>query len=80
MKNTKHVITAAKPLGETLSKTRLALGLTQQQLQDMTGVCVTTIKDYEKNQTGMKLSVLEQLAEPLGLELTVQLKRKSHEG
>jgi DNA-binding XRE family transcriptional regulator len=70
---TKYSTPCTKRIAEDLRAARLLQGIGQYQLSELAGVCITTVVDYENDQTGMKLHILEKLAASLGKQLVVKL-------
>lgn len=59
---------------ETIKSRRMALGLTQEDLAEMAGVSLSTIKDMDRGEGNPSLATLEKVAEVLGLELRLVVK------
>lgn len=59
-------------LAMALSARREALGLTQQQLADITGIRRAMLKSYEQAGRTPKLTTLWKLAQALGIEIRIQ--------
>lgn len=62
-------------LYEHIKKRRLLLGLTQQDLADISGVSLRTIKLAESAGGNPSANTLIQLGDALGLELVFQIKQ-----
>lgn len=54
---------------ETIRSRRMALGLKQEDLAEMAGVSLSTIKDMDRGEGNPSLATLEKVVEVLGLEL-----------
>lgn len=65
----------AKALGETIRKRRKELRITQPHLAELAKVSTNTLYKLERGQGNPSLDVLHKLAEVLGLELTLQVKK-----
>lgn len=63
----------ANALGTTLRRRRKELGLTQQDLADLSGASPRFIHDLENGKPTVRLDRLVEVAETLGLALTLQL-------
>lgn len=61
-------------LGRTIQERRQLLGLLQPQLAAISGVSIRTIQLVEQGQGNPSLETLLSLADPLGLNLELQLK------
>lgn len=71
-----HIIVLAKTLGETLKKRRKELNITQPHLAELANVSTNTLYKIERGQGNPSLEVLNKLAEVLGMELTLAVKKK----
>lgn len=60
-------------IGATIKKRRELLGLLQPQLAAMAGISTRTIQLVEQGKGNPALDTLLKLAEPLGLQLKVEL-------
>lgn len=58
-----------------LKERRAALNISQQDLSEMAGVSLATIKDLERGLGNPSLKTLECIATVLGLELTLTRKQ-----
>ena len=58
-----------------LKERRAALNISQQDLSEMAGVSLATIKDLERGMGNPSLKTLERIATVLGLELTLTRKQ-----
>ena len=61
--------------GSLIKDRRKEIGVTQEQLADVSGVSLSYIKLVEANKANPTISVLETLLDCLGLEFIVQLKQ-----
>lgn len=60
---------------ETIIKTRRGeLRISQQELAEMAGVSLATVKDIERGAGNPSLRTLMQIGEVLGLEVNMELK------
>ncbi|HMP32492.1 MAG TPA: helix-turn-helix domain-containing protein [Saprospiraceae bacterium] len=64
-----------KALGETIKKRRKELSITQPHLAELANVSTNTLYKLENGQGNPSLDVLNKLAEVLGLELTLDVKK-----
>ncbi len=51
------------------------LGITQEQLSDLSGVALRTIKAIETGKANPTLETLKKIADILGLELKLEIKK-----
>ena len=58
-----------------LKERRAALNISQQDLSEMSGVSLATIKDLERGLGNPSLKTLERIAVVLGLEISITRKR-----
>ena len=58
-----------------LKERRATLNVSQQELSEMAGVSLATIKDLERGVGNPSLKTLERIAVVLGLELTLNRKQ-----
>lgn len=65
----------AKELGETIRNRRKELSITQPHLAELAKVSTNTLYKLERGQGNPSLEVLNKLAEVLGMELTLEIKR-----
>jgi y4mF family transcriptional regulator len=65
-----------KELGETIRNRRKELGITQPHLAELAKVSTNTLYKLERGQGNPSLDVLTKLAEVLGMELTLEVKKK----
>lgn len=62
-------------LGETIKNRRKELGITQPHLAELARISTNTLYKLERGQSNPSLEVLHKLAEVLGLELKLEVKR-----
>lgn len=65
----------AKQLGETIRKRRKELSITQPHLAELAEISTNTLYKLERGQGNPSLGVINKLAEVLGLELTIEVKK-----
>lgn len=65
-----------KNLGETIKIRRKELNIIQPHLAELAKVSINTLYKLEKGQGNPSLDVLNKLAEVLGMELTLEVKKK----
>ncbi|MCC5930647.1 MAG: helix-turn-helix transcriptional regulator [Cyclobacteriaceae bacterium] len=65
-----------KALGETIKKRRKELSITQPHLAELANVSTNTLYKLERGQGNPSLDVLNKLAEVLGMELTMKVKKQ----
>lgn len=61
--------------GKIIKDRRKAIGVTQEQLADVSGVSLSYIKLVEANKANPTVSMLETLLDCLGLEIIVRIKQ-----
>jgi y4mF family transcriptional regulator len=66
----------AKNLGEDVKNRRKELGITQPHLAELAEISVNTLYKLEKGESNPSLEVLNKLAEVLGMELSLSVKKK----
>ena len=59
----------------TLKQRREVLGVTQEQLADLSGVGLRTLKALESKKSNPTLETLTKLADVLGMELKLVVKK-----
>lgn len=64
-------------LGERIRERRILLKITQSELADIAGVSVRTVISLENNTGNPSLEVLSQVADVLGLEVVLQIKKST---
>lgn len=62
-------------LYDAIKERRMLLGLTQQDLADISGVALRTIKLVESSRSNPSVGTLSKIGEALGLELVFQLRQ-----
>jgi len=62
-------------LGQTIKNRRKELSITQPHLAELAKVSTNTLYKLERGQGNPSLEVLNKLAEVLGMELTLSVKR-----
>lgn len=65
----------AKDLGESIKNRRKELGITQPHLAELANISTNTLYKLERGQSNPSLDVLNKLAEVLGMEFTLQVKK-----
>jgi y4mF family transcriptional regulator len=66
----------ARALGETIKNRRKELKITQPHLAELAKVSTNTLYKLERGQGNPSLDILNKLAEVLGMELTLEVKKK----
>ncbi len=72
-----HSIMLAVQLGESIKNRRKELNITQPHLAELAKVSTNTLYKLERGQGNPSLDVLNKLAEVLGLELRLEVKKKN---
>ncbi len=62
-------------IGSQLKERRKTLGITQSDLAEMAGVSKNTLYKIETGQTNPTLKMLGKIAEILGMELKLEVKK-----
>jgi len=62
-------------VGQAIRDRRKELGITQPHLAEVAGVSTNTLYKLEKGQGNPTLEVLNKLAEVLGMELKLEVKK-----
>ena len=63
-------------LREVIKDRRKVLGLTQQDLAEMSGISLPTVKDIERGIANPSLSTISKLLEVLGMEIVYRVRQK----
>jgi y4mF family transcriptional regulator len=58
-----------------IKERRSLLGITQQDLADISGVGLRTIKEIETNKGNPSINTLSKILDALGMELDLRIKR-----
>jgi len=64
-----------KEIGKHLKERRNQLGITQLDLADLAGISANTLYKIERGQANPTLKVLIKLADVLGMDLKLEVKR-----
>lgn len=64
-----------KEMIEAMKKRREVLGVTQQDLAELSGVGLRTLKALESGKSNPTFETLNKLAEVLGMELKLKVKQ-----
>ena len=65
-------------LGKAVRERRKSLGITQPHLAQLAGVNVNTLYKLEKGISNPTIEVLEKIAEVLGMEVRLEVKKKNN--
>jgi transcriptional regulator with XRE-family HTH domain len=65
-----------KYLGESIKSRRNELGITQPHLAELAKVSTNTLYKLERGQGNPSMDILNKLAEVLGMELKLEVKKK----
>ena len=66
----------AKDLGQTIKNRRKELDITQPHLAELALISINTLYKLEKGQGNPSIEVINKLTEVLGMEFTLQVKKK----
>lgn len=64
-----------KTIGQVIEERRIALGLNQEDVSEMSGVTVRTIYNIEQGIGNPSFKTLTKLAEVLGLEISMTIRK-----
>jgi len=64
-------------LGKAIMERRKNLGITQSRLAELADVNINTLYKLERGQTNPTLEVLVKIADILGMELKLEVRRRS---
>lgn len=64
-----------KTIGQLVEDRRMALGLNQEDLSEMSGITVRTIYNIERGSGNPSFKTLSKLAEVLGLEISMGIRK-----
>lgn len=64
-----------KEIAEILKERRNMMQVTQETLAEISGVGLRTLKEFERGKGNPSLQTLQKLADALGLELCLQVKK-----
>lgn len=73
----KSVIYCTMKWGRIIKDRRSILGISQQDLADISGVSLRTIKMIEMGNSNPSIATLEKIGNVLGLELVFQIRNNS---
>lgn len=62
-------------IGQIIKERRSVLGITQQELADISGIGLRTIKLIETNNGNPSIDTLNRILYALGMELDIKIKR-----
>ena len=62
-------------LGKSIKVRRKALRITQPDLAEMAGISVNTLYKIERGQANPTMKILSKLAEVLGMDLKLEVKK-----
>lgn len=65
-----------KELGEAIKNRRKELSITQPHLAELANVSINTLYKLERGQANPSLEVLNKLADVLGMEIALQVKKR----
>jgi y4mF family transcriptional regulator len=67
---------SVKDLGDAIKNRRKELDITQPHLAELAQISINTLYKLEKGQGNPSFEVLNKLTEVLGMEFTLQVKKK----
>lgn len=62
-------------IAKDIKERRSQLGISQQDLAEISEVSIATIKDIERGKGNPSLTTLEKIADVLGMEVMLQIKQ-----
>ena len=62
-------------LGDVMKERRNLLGITQNDLAEMSGVGIATIKDIERGKGNPSMNTIESILEVLGIEIVYKVRQ-----
>jgi len=62
---------------KSLKKRRINLGVTQQQIAELSGVALRTIKQIENNNGNPTNETIRKIADVLGMDLKLEIRKIS---
>jgi transcriptional regulator with XRE-family HTH domain len=62
-------------IGKSIKERRKTLRVTQDQLADLAGISVNTLYKIEREQANPTLDTLTKIADTLGMEVCLQVKK-----
>lgn len=65
-----------KEIGDAIKKRRKQLRITQPNLAELAEVSPNTIYKLERGQANPTIEIIGKIADVLGMELTIQIKRR----
>ncbi len=65
-----------KDIGEIIRTRRRELGITQPHLAELANISTNTLYKLERGQGNPSFDILNKLAEVLGMEITLDVKKK----
>lgn len=63
-------------LREVIKARRKVLGISQQDLAEMSGISLPTVKDIERELANPSLSTISKLLDVLGMEIVYRVRQK----
>ena len=63
---------------KTIKERRESLQVTQEQLAELSGVGLRTLKQFESGKGNPTLSTLHKIADVLGMEVCLKIKNLTH--
>ena len=73
-----HIIMLYTHLGESIKHRRKELKITQPHLAELAGISTNTLYKLERGHGNPSLKVVTKVAEVLGLELKLEVKKIKH--
>lgn len=70
-----NIMTAIQQIGQLIQQRRTHLNITQKQLADMANIGINTLYKIETGQANPTLDSLQRIADILGMEIILQIKK-----
>lgn len=72
-----HIIMLVSDLGNGIKERRKVLKITQPDLAELANISINTLYKIERGQANPSISVINKIAEILGMELIFQVKKNN---
>ena len=62
-------------IGKSIKARRKTLNVTQSQIAELAGISINTLYKIERGQANPTMEIIDKIADVLGLELVLQVKK-----
>ncbi len=69
----------SQTIGETLRKRRIALGIDQRTLSEISGIAVHTLSNIEAGKGNPTVATLDRVLSALGMDLRILVKKENRQ-